>query len=228
MKKDKLLLKAKRYRQQGYSLREISEKLNIAKSTASLWLSDVVISSKGQTRLENIKQKAVAKAIAVKKEQRKEYLDKIAKNCLILKKEDNYSINDFKIFLALLFWGEGSKSDRRLVFMNSDPDMIKTFLSLLRKAYSIDENKIKAVLHLHSYHNPKKQIEYWSKVTKIRKENISVYHKKNKGIRKKDNYNGCISIRYGDVRILDELLLIIKRLAEFIPHYSTFYDDHRN
>ena len=106
--------------------------------------------------------------------------------------------------------------------------MIKTFLSLLRKAYSIDENKIKAVLHLHSYHNPKKQIEYWSKVTKIRKENISVYHKKNKGIRKKDNYNGCISIRYGDVRILDELLLIIKRLAEFIPHYSTFSDDHRN
>jgi hypothetical protein len=118
--------------------------------------------------------------------------------------------------LSLLYWCEGSKNDRRVVFMNSDPLLVKAYLKLLRAAFSINEEKIRAVLHLHEYHNIKKAIKYWSKITKIKTNNFFIYHKNNSGKRKKTNYYGCLSIRYGDSKILDEILLIIRRFSEII------------
>jgi len=39
----------------------------------------------------------------------------------------------------------------------------------------------------------------------------SIYNKKNTGIQKKAGYRGCIAVCYGDYRIFDEMMLIIKR-----------------
>ena len=218
MKKSKFLNKAKKLREEGYSLKEISEVLGVSKSTASLWLRNIVISIKGKKRLSKLSELARRKGVEVKLLQRELYFQNIEKNCNIFvnKRIQDINIIDAKIYLALLFWGEGSKGERRLVFMNSDPDMIRVYLLLLRKSFKIRDDKLRAVLHLHSYHNKEELIEYWSRVTKIKKENIYVYKKSNTGKRKKENYKGCISLRYGDVRILDEILLIIKRFIKII------------
>jgi hypothetical protein len=73
--------------------------------------------------------------------------------------------------------------------------------------------KIRAVLHLHSYQDKVEMIKFWSGVTGIEKQNFIVYNKKNSGKNKKIDYKGCLSVRYGDVKILEEIFLIIKRFA---------------
>ncbi|MCD6435725.1 MAG: hypothetical protein J7L15_04995 [Clostridiales bacterium] len=214
--KNKLLKnKAENLRKSGYSLREISDKIGISKSTASIWSSDIIISDSGKLRLQKIKEQAIQKTKDYKKEQKKQYFSEILQNCDVLIGKQTYSSKEFKIFLALLFWGEGSKKERRLTFTNSDPAMIKSFLYLLRQSYKVEDEKLRAILHLHSYHDKKKQLDFWSKITKIRKDKIIIYNKEHTGKRKNNEYEGCISIRYGDVRILDELFLIIERFKKF-------------
>ena len=91
--------------------------------------------------------------------------------------------------------------------------MVRAYLYLFRKAYDIKEEKIYAWLHLHDYHDRREMLEYWSRITRIPQDRIKVYNKKNSGIRKKTGYKGCLSVRYGDHRIFDEVLLIAGRFA---------------
>lgn len=212
MKKELLIKRAKRLRADGHSFCEIGEKLSISKSTAYLWVSNEKISVVGIKRLEGIRADAIKKSQKISSLKKEKYLDIISKNCLVLK--ERYSVDDMKIWLALLFWGEGSKTGRRLVFVNSDPELIKLYLYLLRNSFPIIETKFATVLHLHKYHDEKKSVLFWAKICGINKDRIVVYKKENSGKQKKENYPGCISIRYGDVRILDELFEIIKRLTK--------------
>lgn len=214
MKNKTCLEKAKQLRENGHSYNEISKILKISKSTASLWLRGVKMNKKGIARFKGLildSQEKSKKAIAKKNG---ELLDFISQKCTVLKENKYFSKNDCKLFLSLLYWCEGAKMDSRLVFINSDPEMIQIYLSLLRKAFDIDENKLRVVLHLHSYHKVDVLTKFWTKITGIDKNFFSIYKKENNGIRKKDNYKGCVSIRYGNTRVLKEVFLIIRRFID--------------
>jgi hypothetical protein len=127
-----------------------------------------------------------------------------------------YSIEQCKILLAMLYWGEGAKTLNRLDFMNSDVALIRTYLFLLRKCFKINEQKLTATLHIHEYHDRVKVIDFWSSVTKIDKGQFHIYKKNNTAKRKKVNYQGCLSLRYSDVNMFDEVMLIIERFQKSI------------
>lgn len=59
-------------RKRGYSLKEISEKLSISKSTASLWLEKVTLSPLAQKRLEQKQILGQYKTILLKRQRREE------------------------------------------------------------------------------------------------------------------------------------------------------------
>ena len=87
----------------------------------------------------------------------------------------NASINQAKIYLALMYWCEGTKTaDNMLKFANSDPALIKFFMDMLKKGFKIDLQKTKALIHLHDYHNESRQISFWAKIIGIPK---SQFHK---------------------------------------------------
>lgn len=215
MKKNKLIVSGKKLRQNGYSFREIGEILHISKSTASLWLRKEQMTESGRKRFDNFIQSANARGVKILADKKQKYLEKLASDCSVLRDQKKYSRNDLKIFLALLYWGEGSKTSKRLAFANSDPELIKTYLRLLRGAFDIKEDKLLAWLHLHDYHSRPEMLTFWSEVTKINKNKINIYNKKNTGIRKKLGYNGCISINYYNYQIFDEVMLIIERFKKF-------------
>lgn len=209
---------ARQLRQQGYSFREIGEKFGIAKSTAGLWCRQEIVTSEGLKRLKKLGDDGRLRSIATIKKQQENILKNIDDTCTVLKNK-NYSKDEYKLFLALLYWGEGSKTGKRLVFTNSDVYMIKSYLWLFRKSFKIKEEKIRCVLHLHSYHNQAEMLNFWSSSTAIPKTNFSIYNKPNTGINKKLGYKGCLSIRYGDSRIIKEVFLIMKRL-ENLPNIA--------
>lgn len=209
----KIIEKAKNLRRSGYSFREISERLNIAKSTARYWTSKEIVSESGKKRMHNLIIFSQIKARKILLDKQEKYHKDLDDHCSVLKKPVQYKKDDLKIFLALIYWAEGAKTERRLGFTNSDPDMIKIYLKLLRVSFNIKEEKLSASLHLHDYHNRQKMIGFWSKITGIDKKRIGVYNKEHSGKQKKEGYKGCISVRYCDYRMLDELMLIIKRFV---------------
>jgi hypothetical protein len=204
-------------RGRGFSFREISEKLKISKSTASLWLRDIKLSNKAKLRISRLSIDGRTKSIETNKNKRE------VENVFIRKKVAEYFSNieqsriNPKIACALLYWGEGTKYDgnKSVSFMNADPEMVKYFLRVFRKSFDLEEKKFRALIHLHEYHNIEKQLKFWSNITKIPicQFNRS-YLKKNTGKNKKENYPGCISIRYSDIRIYKELMFTIEKLAK--------------
>ncbi len=205
-------------RQQGYSFREIGELFCISKSTAGLWCRKELVTDEGRKRLKKLGDDGRSRSVETIKKKQKIILDDIDKNCTVLKNK-NYSQDEYKLFLALLYWGEGAKTENRLAFINSDPEMIKVYLWLLRNSFVINEDKFRIRVHLYNYHNQIEMINFWSGITAIPKIKFSVYNKPNTGVNKKPGYKGCLSIRYGDSRIIKEVFLIMKRL-ENLPNIA--------
>lgn len=198
---------AVKLRRSGQSLKEISIQLGISKSTASEWLNTIVLDNKALLHLKEKQILGQYKAIQISKEKRKkrlEIIDSITKKSISKIPKDK---NLFKLIASILFWTEGGKStDNYVYFMNSDPKMVALFVYLLRNSFDLDESKFRAMIHIHEYHNEKSQLVFWSNVTNIPIAQFSKsYLKPHTGKRKRENYQGCIRIRYYDAKIALEL-----------------------
>lgn len=119
-----------------------------------------------------------------------------------------------KIYAALLYWCEGAKypSTHRVAFTNSDPQLIKLFVNLLRKAFDLDEKKFNLRLQLHTTHDVEKINKYWSKLlnipySRILKPTIT----SPRGKKHKFNYMGTCTVRYEDYRIQLKLIGIYQK-----------------
>lgn len=203
-------------RKEGYSLREVSEKLHISKSTASVWLSGVQMSAAGQQKILKTRVKARLKGLATRRQSIERVREKYYTSACADFKTLSPSREQMRIGAALLYWGEGSKNDRYgMAFMNSDPVLVRAFLGMLRRGFSIHELKLRACVHLHVYHDSAKEIAFWSKITDIPKSQfIKPYQKTNTGNRQKKEYHGCISIRYPRAEMVRELAMIKRAYIE--------------
>ncbi len=204
-------------RKQGYSLSEISEKLSIAQSTSSIWLRSVTISELGKKRIldqQNIIKAEIQNRFLLKRENKsKELLQRINSSL----SKVSWDKNLYKILCSFLYWGEGSKTGNNVSFINSDPEMIITFLSLLRKGFDIDEAKLRALIHIHHYHDEEKLLNFWSKKTGIPESRFNKsFKKQSTGLYKKTEYKGCLRIRYYDVEIARELQGLYNTVATII------------
>ncbi len=117
-----------------------------------------------------------------------------------------------KILCAMIYWCEGAKSARSgVMFTNSDPSLVASFLRLLRSSFTLDEGKFRVCIHLHSYHKAKKQLDFWSKITDIdRRQFIKPYRKVSTGRYSHKDYEGCVSIRYYSSDVARRLIAVAK------------------
>lgn len=211
--KAQIKFQAVQLRKSGCSYFEIIRHLNIAKSTASVWLRDVKLGKSAKEKIKCKHKNGGAKGNTVYRimcDQRKSKLrNKVFMIMHSIKFEDHFE----KVLCALLYWAEGEKGTHRIAFTNSDPEMIKVFLFFFRRSFKIQEDKLYAQLHLHSYHRKTHQVQYWSSITCIPVERISVYQKQQSGRIIRKGYPGCISVRYGDSMIVREMDYIVEYLA---------------
>jgi hypothetical protein len=111
--KNELKNKATGLRSAGYSFREIGLILNISKSTASVWCRQETVTLAGLERLKKLGDDGRERGKKTIAKKQRILLDKIDKNCGVLV-DKKYDLNDYKLFLALLYWCEGSKTGQRL------------------------------------------------------------------------------------------------------------------
>jgi hypothetical protein len=197
--------KAVKLRQQGKTYSEILEVVPVAKSTLSLWLREVGLSSQQKQKLTAKKQAAQQRGGDSRRRQRLLETEEINLLC----RSDISQLTNKEQFLigVALYWAEGTKRNGNrpgamVDFANSDPNMVRIFVKWLKKYCNIPENQVELRLHLHESHRYREdEIKViWSKLVGLTNTHFTKtqYKKHNpKTVRYKtgNEYIGLVSVR---------------------------------
>ncbi len=204
--------RAKVLRRKGYTLNEIRQELGVSKSSVSVWVRDVPLSSQARARINS----KITEGQRVAREKKFKQTEKKWKDAHIWAQSQlRHRPRNINLFICtMLFWCEGTKNEKQgLFFTNSDPELVAYFLRLLRKSFDINEKRFRVCVHLHEYHNMNKQLKFWSKTTTIpTSQFMRPYLKPNTKKRYRDGYPGCVSIRYYDNGLVRKLLALGREL----------------
>jgi transposase-like protein len=210
--------KAVAMRKQGQSLKEIARCLGIAKSTASLWLGETELSPGAVRglRCKEVAGRSRGRAVMVSMRRQSAMQNQAEAERVVNRTlADFHGRDPWRLLAAMLFWCEGGK--RRLSaleFINSDPLMMGTYLTALRRGFSLDETRFRVRLHLHEYHDVREQALMWSHATRIPTPQFQKpYLKPNTGKNKRLGYPGCANVRYADARLAKTLDAIYHAFA---------------
>lgn len=134
------------------SYKEIGRRLGISDSTISIWCRDI---KGGNPR-------TFVKTSRNLREQIKKFDQRIFKDTKVTNRLA-------KIFCGIIYGCEGSKypASNCVIFTNSEPGLMVSFVNLFRKAYDLDESKWRVRLQIHSNQNITQLTAFWSKVLKI-------------------------------------------------------------
>ncbi|TSC83294.1 MAG: hypothetical protein G01um101419_48 [Parcubacteria group bacterium Gr01-1014_19] len=210
-------------RREGFSYSEILKKIPVAKSTLSLWLRSVTLTTRQQQKLTNKKLIAIQKGGQARHNQRLALMSRIEQET----KQDVKSLDNKHLWLAgvMLYWAEGSKEKKHnigqpLCFNNSDPRMIKFFVKWLIEIIEVDPNDIKFSIYIHKDADAKKALSFWSKTLSCDKSTIPVYFKKPKHKTNRRNtgegYNGLLRVGVRKSSTLN------RRVAAWISHICNY------
>lgn len=192
--------KAIELRQKGLSYDEILASIPVAKSTLSLWLRSVHLAKRQKQRLTERKRLAQIKGAQARHNQRLESSKVIISEAL--NEIGEISERELKLIGAALYWAEGSKQkehmvSQRVIFANSDPFMIITFLHWLQLICKINFHDLIFELYIHESGDINRAKIFWINLLKISADNLRVYFKKHKITKRRnidDYYIGLIRI----------------------------------
>ena len=202
MAKSEQKIKARELRRKGESVKDISNIVGVSKSTASMWVRDIILSVE---QLEKLNQKMLkgselgrTRGAFVQKERRM----KIEKDYEATSIKEINSLTDNELLLSglCLYWGEGSKKQRELSWCNSDPQLVN-FMSLwLNRCYGIDKDRLVVNVAINEIHKERNELvrEYWSKTVGIPLNQFrNTIFKKTKLHKVYENFND----HYGTLRV---------------------------
>jgi transcriptional regulator with XRE-family HTH domain len=121
--------------------------------------------------------------------------------------------NTAKLLAGILYGCEGSKypATKVAAFTNSDPDLIVTFLALLRKSFCLNSEKISIHLQIHTTHNFQEVKDYWSSLLGVPEERfLKPTVTRPTGSKHRQNYRGTCTLKYSDYRVQLKLLGIFE------------------
>lgn len=186
----------------GKSLYDIKSDLGVPKSTAFRWLKGI----KNPKTLPFEDRIKIAQKLGVMRlKQLKAERNELYKVDTKKEVDEVYVNRDLeKAVLSMLYWAEGAKTFGVLQFSNTDPNLVKLFLTLLRKNYQIDESRLRVQLHLHYYHPRIKTKEFWSTLLDIPINQFNKIANKPRSVGKRFRKNswGICGLRYNDREVL--------------------------
>ncbi|PJE50366.1 MAG: hypothetical protein COV29_04290 [Candidatus Yanofskybacteria bacterium CG10_big_fil_rev_8_21_14_0_10_36_16] len=220
-KKDKEKTRARQLRSRGGSIKEIARKLSVSQSSVSTWVRDINLT---QNQINFLKHKGHLKEVIKKRIQTRLKNEKNKRRNIINNHKTlfpNYKTTNDNLLIigTVLYWAEGTKSDksRMFKFSNSDPHMIKIMINFLKKICRIPKNRLRGHIHLHPHLNNKVAEKYWSKVSKIPLDQFyktsQSLNKRSKNIKDKLPY-GTFNIEICSVDLYLKMLAWIEALKE--------------
>ncbi len=165
LEEKKLAIKLRRL---GYSINEICKKAGLAKSSVSLWVRDIELTSEQKQKLS---EKGIKKEVIEKRRITRLTRENARRQIIIDKAEkeiNNLSKKDLFLIGITLYWAEGGKTKRGLVRLsNGDPKIIQVAMRFFREICQVSEKKFRGYIHIHPHLNKRKAENYWSSVSGI-------------------------------------------------------------
>jgi len=172
----------------GLPLAEIAA-LGVSKSSVSVWVRDVEFEPlpgpvRGRRRAPNALQR-----------RRQAEIDRLLAEGRA--RIGRLSEREFLVAGVALYAGEGSKEDRRVRFVNSDPRMV-IFCSWLRHFYQIDAARLRLTLYLHQGLDLAAAMRYWSALTGVPPSQFGKPYRAipDPSIRHSKHVHGCVTVSY--------------------------------
>lgn len=194
---------ARRLRAEGLSLKEIAEQLGVAKSSVSLWVRDLPRIALPRIRSEQTRLASEARWEPVRRahEERREVARARARA-----EVGRLSPRELLLVGAALYWAEGSKSkpcrrSQRVVFVNSDPNVIAVFLGWLHLV-GVERERIGLRVSIHESADVQAAQEFWADVAGVAPGGLrppSLKRHNPRTVRRNvgEGYRGCLVV---DVR----------------------------
>jgi transcriptional regulator with XRE-family HTH domain len=203
--KDELRAKARELRKQGLDYEEIVAELGVSKSSVSLWVRD--LPRPAGLSYEECRKRS---AEGVRRYWEAERPIREAERQAISAAAGAQigPLNDREILIAgaVAYWCEGAKNkpyrrDDRVIFMNSDPALIKFFLRFLEAAGTEREDLIYSV-QIHETADVEAAQRFWLDITRadpaqFRRPTLKRHNPKTLRKNTGSDYHGCLRI---DVR----------------------------
>lgn len=181
-------------RKKGLSYSEIRQQVPVAKSSLSLWLKHIRLSSKLRDRLYTKQIQILSRGTPSQVERRKREITVLTEDA---KKEITLPISSetHRFLGAALYWAEGNKT-KNFAITNSDPALIAFMTRWFNEMFAIPPLALKAHLNIYPQQNEKKVKQFWSEITKIPIENFGKTFIKpvSKGFKKNNLYYGTIKV----------------------------------
>ncbi|MBU3964434.1 hypothetical protein KJ562_01745 [Patescibacteria group bacterium] len=151
----------KRLRRKGLSINELVTQLSIPKTTVWHHIHDIDVPAK---YIPTLRAKRGGS-----KERKQRNIEKAQKRAQELLRSPN---RDLSIVIAMLYWAEGSK--KGCEFINSDGKMIKSYLTVLRNVFNVQEEFIEPTMRIFSGMDRRECLNYWSFITEIPKHRFII------------------------------------------------------
>jgi transposase len=200
--KDELHAKARELRASGRTYDEIAGELGVSKGSVSLWVRD--LPRRGRLSYEEFRKRnaqGVARYWAAERPIREARLQSISDSAAAQIGE--LSDREVVIAGAIAYWCEGSKNKphrnaNRVIFINSDPGLIRLFLQFLALA-GVSPGRLICRVHIHETADVAGTQRFWQMATglsdgQFRPPTLKRHNpkttRKNTGI----DYHGCLVI----------------------------------
>jgi transcriptional regulator with XRE-family HTH domain len=193
--KDELRERARELRQQGWTYKQIQAELGCSKSSVSLWVRD--LPAPGRPRPDTGTARRDAQRAVESRDATRATMQTTA--CI-----EVGPVSPRELFLigVGLYWSEGAKakpsSHRRVIFVNSDPNMIKVFLAWLDLLGVAPEHRRFSV-NIHESADVPAAEAYWAdqvgiKTDALLKTSLKRHNPKTNRTNVGEGYYGCLRV----------------------------------
>lgn len=210
---------ALRLREQGLSYSLIKQRVRVSKSTLSSWLRDHPLSRERINELRAWSEQRIEKFRMAMRRKREIRLASVYNNQRV--KLLPLSKKELLLTGLFLYAGEGAKSrPTDVALSNTNPIIIKFFISWLIKACGIERDSIKIRLHLYRDMNISKEKRYWMGVTKLPENQFRKPYIKSNSI-ERINYrggfgHGTCNVIVSSVPLFEKIMMSIKVVLDSV------------
>jgi len=185
-------------RRQGLSYKDILGQIHVAKSSLSMWLSDLPLTEEEKRYLKtrknsNISRGRINAAAANRRNRLKReqiFLHEAKKQFLTFSSEPFFHVG------VALYWAEGAKRSNFFALTNSDTDMIKLFVRWIEKFVDVSRADLHLQLYIHKPYAHENCEEYWAKELDVPMDAFrkTIFKPHISLIKKRPNYKGCLRV----------------------------------
>ncbi len=207
---------ATRMRLQGKSYSEIKSVLKVSKSTLSLWLQNLPLSSERIRELRDLNPRRIERFRETMRRKREARMEVAYNN--MTRRIGRLTSRDLFIAGLILYWGEGGKTKPAEVSLsNTDPVMICFFLKWL-KVLDANNESLRIRLHLYSDMDIEEEMRFWSETTgvplsRFRKPYIKTSKQVAMNWRNPSKHGTCNVIVYSQ-RLYEDVQMGLKRVKD--------------